>query len=64
MVISTLLAGLPAAALGPVAVYRGVPVVAPLWLAALAVLAAAAIVVSARRHSPATMPALPRGRRR
>jgi hypothetical protein len=64
MVISTLLAGRPAAALVPAAVYRGVPVAAPLWLAALAVLAAAAIVASSWRAAPATLPALARGRRR
>jgi hypothetical protein len=63
-VLSTLLAGLPAAALGPVAVYRGPPFAVPLWLAALAVLASAAIVANARRSPPAALQAIPRGRRR
>jgi hypothetical protein len=62
MVISTLIAGLFAAALGPVALYRGVLVPTSPWSATAAAITATGLLLAGavRRR----VPALRRGRRR
>ena len=69
MVISTLIAGLLAAALGPAALYRGVLVPTSPWPATAAAITATAVLIAGtarRRRSTAValVPALRRGRRR
>lgn len=69
MVISTLIAGLLAAALGPAALYRGVLVPTLPWPPEAAAITATALLLAGavrRRRSTAValVPALRRGRRR
>ena len=68
MVISTLIAGLLAAALGPAALYRGVLVPTSPWPATAAAITATGLLLAGaarrRRTALALVPALRRGRRR
>jgi membrane protein implicated in regulation of membrane protease activity len=68
MVISTLIAGLLAAALGPAALYRGTLVPTFPWPATAAAITATALLLAGavrrRRTALALVPALRRGRRR